>query len=203
MSATRLLVLATVRGCGRAHGYIVGQHLLYWDADKWANTKTGSIYHALRQLTKDGLLIASEIPATENSVARTDYEISDSGEMEFQNLMSRALTDTESRPDMFCAGLAFMSALERDMVTAYLGKRLEVLRNDQAELQESTTHTQWSDKENIPPHVDALRRFWTNMSSTSLAWTQDLVTRIATGDYQFKDDNPKAFGTPYSIYNGG
>jgi DNA-binding PadR family transcriptional regulator len=63
MSATRLLVLGIVRGYGRAHGYRVGNDLVSWGADEWANVKWGSIYHALRALTQSGFLLGqNDIP---------------------------------------------------------------------------------------------------------------------------------------------
>ncbi len=55
-SATRLLVLGVVRKHGKAHGYQVRRELLTWSADKWANVAPGSIYHALKQMAKEGLL---------------------------------------------------------------------------------------------------------------------------------------------------
>ncbi|NUT10617.1 MAG: PadR family transcriptional regulator, partial [Nonomuraea sp.] len=55
MSATRLLVLGVVRLHGRAHGYLVGSELESWEAGQWAGLRSGSIYHALRQLAKEGL----------------------------------------------------------------------------------------------------------------------------------------------------
>lgn len=65
MSAIRLLVLGAVRQHGRAHGYQVRNDLEYWGAHEWSNAKPGSIYHALKQMAKQGLLRAHEIaPST-------------------------------------------------------------------------------------------------------------------------------------------
>lgn len=60
MSAIRLLVLGAVRMHGRAHGYQVRNDLEYWGAHEWSNAKPGSIYHALKQMAKQGLLLAHE-----------------------------------------------------------------------------------------------------------------------------------------------
>ncbi|NEE20007.1 PadR family transcriptional regulator, partial [Streptomyces sp. SID7499] len=54
MSAIRLLVLGAVRMHGRAHGYQVRNDLEYWGAHEWSNAKPGSIYHALKQMAKQG-----------------------------------------------------------------------------------------------------------------------------------------------------
>jgi DNA-binding PadR family transcriptional regulator len=81
MSATRLLVLGVVRGYGRAHGYLVGNDLLSWGADEWANVKRGSIHHALEQLTKDEFLREGWV-----APGRTDHEVTERGEAEFMRL---------------------------------------------------------------------------------------------------------------------
>src|SRR5918996_1312583 len=57
MSAIRLLVLGAVRQHGRAHGYQVRGDLEFWGAHEWSNAKPGSIYHALKQMAKQGLLL--------------------------------------------------------------------------------------------------------------------------------------------------
>src|ERR1041384_1148741 len=107
MTATRLLVLGVVRGYGRAHGYLIGNDLLAWGADHWANVKWGSIYHALKQLTKTGALTEHE---REN---RTEYGITPQGEQEFRTLLCNAIRQPEHRPDMLSAGLALLPALPR------------------------------------------------------------------------------------------
>lgn len=75
MSATSLLVLGLVRSLGRAHGYVIGKVLLSWRVDAWANTKTGSIYHALRSLTKERMLLCLEVAQSDLGPPRVEYEI--------------------------------------------------------------------------------------------------------------------------------
>ncbi|MFB7756570.1 PadR family transcriptional regulator, partial [Streptomyces sp. NPDC056121] len=88
MSAIRLLVLGAVRQHGRAHGYQVRNDLEYWGAHEWSNAKPGSIYHALKQMAKQGFLVAHEIaPSTAGGPPRTEYEITDKGTEEFLTLL--------------------------------------------------------------------------------------------------------------------
>lgn len=196
MSATRLLVLAFVRAHGRAHGYLVGRELLAWSADKWANTKTGSIYHALRQLAKEGLLDEFEVPETDTVPARTDYSITKEGEAEFHRLMEKALTVPETRPDMLCAGLVLMSTLPRKTVIDYLRVRLENLRQQQNTVDEANGRAKWSGERALPPHVEALLSFWTHSTVSSQAWVEGLIKKIEDGAYVFADEDDKAFATP-------
>ena len=48
---------------GRAHGYQVRNDLEFWGAHEWSNAKPGSIYHALKQMAKQGLVLAPSIAA--------------------------------------------------------------------------------------------------------------------------------------------
>ena len=56
MSANRLLILGAVRIFQPVHGYFVRRELMSWHADAWANLNPGSIYNALRTLTREGFL---------------------------------------------------------------------------------------------------------------------------------------------------
>ncbi|MGO4419096.1 PadR family transcriptional regulator [Streptomyces sp. MCAF7] len=81
MSAIRLMVLGAVRQHGRAHGYQVRNDLEFWGAHEWSNAKPGSIYHALKQMAKQGLMVAHDVaPSTAGGPPRTEYELTDAGE---------------------------------------------------------------------------------------------------------------------------
>lgn len=197
MSATRLLVLAFVRARRRAHGYLVSQDLLAWRADRWAHTKTGSIYHALRQLSKEGLLRECGVASNGKSPARTEYEISETGDDAFHALLEKALTIPESRADMFCAGLVLMSALPRSTVLGFLRRRLAELTRQRTTVDGVDTDN-WMGEQPLPPHVPALLDFWMQHTRHSHGWTQTLIDTIEGGAYVFADDNPRAFATPGS-----
>lgn len=108
MSATRLLVLGVVRSYGRAHGYVVLRDLCAWRAEEWANVKSGSIYHALRQLAKEGLLLATTV---DKWPGRVDYEPTEAGEAEYLRLLGEALGRPDPHPDLLAAGLIFLNDL--------------------------------------------------------------------------------------------
>ena len=196
MSATRLLVLAFVRAHRRAHGYRVGQELLAWDADKWANTKTGSIYHALRQLAKEGLLEEIDVPASDAAPARTDYSITPQGDAEFYRLMETALTVPQPRPDMLCAGLVMMSALPRHNVLDLLKKRLATLDERRGHVHYAASSASFSGANALPSHVEALLGFWTRNTECNHDWVSGLIAKIEGGAYVFSDEDPMVFGTP-------
>ena len=170
MSATRLLVLGIVRGYGRAHGYRVGNDLLAWGADEWANVKWGSIYHALRTLTQSGFLL------DHNDVAgRTDYELTERGEAEFMRLLRDALRRPHPRPDLVGAALAMLPALPREDAIRLLRERLVALEatRDKAQAQIDA----WAE----PPHVRELFGLWQHNAAGGAQWTRGLIERLAGG----------------------
>ena len=61
-SATRLLVLGCVRIFQPVHGYFLRRELMSWEVERWAHIHPGSIYNALKTLTKAGLLAEIETP---------------------------------------------------------------------------------------------------------------------------------------------
>ncbi|WP_433273995.1 PadR family transcriptional regulator [Actinosynnema sp. CS-041913] len=186
MSATRLLVLGMVRGYGRAHGYLIGNDLMSWGAGEWANVKWGSIYHALKQLTKDGCLADETVPP-----GRTDYTLTAKGEQEFQRLLRDALRRPETRPDTLAAGLAMLPSLSRADAVALLHERLAALesRRDAARKQAA----EWHD----PSHVRELFGLWEHTADSGVAWTLGLLARLEAGTYPMAGD-PDSPGDPGS-----
>lgn len=177
MSATRLLVLGMVRGYGRAHGYRVGNDLLSWGADEWANVKWGSIYHALRALTQAGFLLDhNDIPG------RTDYELTERGRAEFLRLLRDALRRPQPRPDFLGAALAMLPSLPRAEAITLLRERLTRLEEtrDKAQAQVDS----WAD----PSHVLELFGLWQQTAADSAEWTRGVIERLEAGAYLMADD---------------
>ncbi|MDX3568366.1 PadR family transcriptional regulator [Streptomyces sp. ID05-47C] len=197
MSATRLLVLGVVRGFGRTHGYRVRAELLSWGIDDWANVKPGSIYHALRQLAKDGLLEASEIM---DWPGRVDYSVTPEGDEEFFRLLVDALERPERRDDTLRAGLALMPALSRDRAVAALSRRLGVLEAQRAVLlKESGT----ARAEGLPPQLAELWRMRMRYADLGVEWTRDLLERVSSGEYELAGEDRDPLGAPGSRHGLG
>jgi DNA-binding PadR family transcriptional regulator len=189
MSATRLLVLGVVRGYGRAHGYLVGNDLMSWGAGEWANVKWGSIYHALKQLTKEGCLVDELLPP-----GRTDYELTEKGEEEFQRLLRDSIRRPESRPDMLGAGLALLPSLDREQAIALLEERLAAL---EAKRDESRRQVETWER---PPHVKELFGLWLHSATSGAEWTKGLIERLKDGAYPMAGE-PHSPGPPGSWHD--
>ncbi|MFD0560229.1 PadR family transcriptional regulator [Stackebrandtia endophytica] len=191
MSATRLLVLGAVRIHGTAHGYLVQHEFLSWGAHEWANVKWGSIYHALKQMTKQGLLTQRE---TDDGSWRVDYTITPKGDTEFLKLMRAALSHPEHRPDALAAALAFFTALPRAEVIDLLRRRITALEEERADKEH---HARKIAKES-PEHISELFGLWVTTADNGIEWTRGLIERLTAGEYTMVDDDPRAFGTPGS-----
>lgn len=187
MSATRLLVLGVVRGYGRAHGYLIGNDLLAWGADRWANVKWGSIYHALKQLAKAGSLTEdwTSVPS------RTEYELTEKGEAEFQKLLRAAIKHPEHRPDMLGAGLALLPSLSRSDAITLLKERLAALEADRDDARVQAR------KARGPEHMGELYTLFEQSAEAGADWTRGLIERLEAGAYPMAGE-PKSPGKPGS-----
>ncbi|MBP2471280.1 DNA-binding PadR family transcriptional regulator [Crossiella equi] len=188
MSATRLLLLGVVRWCGTAHGYLVRAELEAWWAHEWGNIKWGSIYHGLKQLTKQELMTATS--PTEN-LGRVDYALTPAGEAEFLRLLRATLREPEEhKPDLLAAALVLMPALPRDEVISLFKERLAALEVNRAQVESRTGEL------TEPAHMSELFGLWRRSADSNIAWTQDLVERLESGEHTFVGEAPHVFGTP-------
>ncbi|MEV7193886.1 PadR family transcriptional regulator [Streptomyces sp. NPDC093510] len=183
MSAIRLLVLGAVRQHGRAHGYQVRNDLEYWGAHEWSNAKPGSIYHALKQLAKQGMLRAHEVaPSTVGGPPRTEYEITEQGTEEFLSLLRESLTTYDQRPDILTAALGFMVDLPREEAVGLLEERVRRMEEWRASVTEYYTPSEGPEQLG---HIGEIMNYWVHSADTGAEWTRSLIARIEGGAYTF------------------
>lgn len=207
MSAIRLLVLGAVRQHGRAHGYQVRNDLEYWGAHEWSNAKPGSVYHALKQMAKQGLLVAHEIaPSTAGGPPRTEYEITGRGAEEYFALLRAALTSYDQKMDVLSAGIGFIVDLQRSEAVALLKERVAGLAAWRASVTEYYTPEEGPESLG---HIGEIMNMWVHSADAGAAWTRGLIARIEGGAYTFAgegdpfvgvlaegEENPYATGSP-------
>ncbi|MEU6313503.1 PadR family transcriptional regulator [Streptomyces sp. NPDC047014] len=191
MSAIRLLVLGAVRQHGRAHGYQVRNDLEYWGAHEWSNAKPGSIYHALKQMAKQGVLLAHEVaPSVAGGPPRTEYELTGAGREEYVRLLREALSSYDQKADMLSAAIGFMVDLPRAEVLALLGQRLAKLSAWRTAVTEHYT------PEGGPQalgHIGEIMHMWVHSADAEAEWTRGLVARIEGGAYSFAGEGGDPF----------
>ena len=177
-------MLGVVAGRGTTHGYAVHAELVSWGADDWAKVKWGSIYHALRQLAKDGLL--AEVPG---EGGRTDYRITAAGRDALRDLVRGALSDAGAHADLLAAGLAFLATVPRAEAVGLLRRRLAGLRAREEAMAALVAHPgDWPQPGT--EHVPELFGLWHTSAADAARWTAGLVERIEAGAYTFADELP-------------
>ncbi|MFE2096243.1 MULTISPECIES: PadR family transcriptional regulator [unclassified Streptomyces] len=192
MSAIRLLVLGAVRQHGRAHGYQVRNDLEYWGAHEWSNAKPGSIYHALKQMEKQGLLHAHEIaPSTAGGPPRTEYEITDRGEGEFFRLLRESLVSYDQKMDIQSAAIGFLVELARAEALDLLRERIRRIGQWRAAV---TGHYIPEDGPEQLGHIGEIMNLWVHTADSDEAWTQGLIARLEAGAYTFAGEGERFVG---------
>ncbi|MEW1721745.1 PadR family transcriptional regulator [Streptomyces sp. NPDC093109] len=208
MSAIRLLVLGAVRQHGRAHGYQVRNDLEYWGAHEWSNAKPGSIYHALKQMAKQGLLLAHEVaPSTAGGPPRTEYEVTEAGREEYFRLLRASLTSYDQKMDVLSAAIGFLVDLPRAEAVELLGRRVAAIEEWRAAV---TVHYVPEDGPEALGHIGEIMNMWVHTADAGAAWTRGLIGRIEAGAYTFAgegepfvgvlaegEENPYATGTEH------
>ncbi|GAA2963618.1 MULTISPECIES: PadR family transcriptional regulator [Streptomyces] len=192
MSAIRLLVLGAVRQHGRAHGYQVRNDLEYWGAHEWSNAKPGSIYHALKQMAKQGLLLAHETaPSTVGGPPRTEYEITERGTQEYLSLLRSSLTSYDQSMDVLSAGVGFIVDLERGEAVALLRKRIAAIEGWRASVTEHYTPAEGPESLG---HIGEIMNLWVHTADLGAEWTRGLIARIEGGAYTFAGEGDPFVG---------
>lgn len=183
MSVVRLLVLGVVRGRGRAHGYAVRRELLSWRVETWTEVKPGSIYHALRQLTKQGKIREAGTEESGEGPGRTLYELTREGEAEFRELLEAALSSF--RLEDLGAGVAFIQALPRR-------RAIELLKAQHRRATETSDGLQGLvpafPRRDEPPHTRDLLALWSGAITATAGWTEGLIRYLESGGYTMADD---------------
>ncbi|MGO1052768.1 PadR family transcriptional regulator [Crossiella sp. CA198] len=182
MSAVRLLVLGAVRRHGRAHGYQVRADLESWGAHEWSNATSGSVYHALKAMTGQGLLVLHETkPSEAGGPPRMEYELTEQGEQTYFSLLRKALSSHDPGLDQLAAAVGLIEDLPRAEAIELLGKR-------------AAATAQWraSVMGGLPPETDLdgwgpvgeVLRLWLHTADSRAEWTARLLRRLTEGAYR-------------------
>ncbi len=193
MSAIRLLVLGAVRQHGRAHGYQVRNDLEYWGAHEWSNAKPGSIYHALKQMAKQGLLHAHEIaPSTAGGPPRTEYEITEPGTEECFAAAARGADLVRPEDGRQVGG----DRLHR-RPAARRGGGAPARSGSGASRRggpRSPSTTCPRTAPNSSGHIGEIMNLWIHTADAEAEWTLGLIARIEGGAYTFAGEGEPFVG---------
>jgi DNA-binding PadR family transcriptional regulator len=188
-TSTRLLVLGVVRIFQPVHGYDVRRELLSWRVDAWANVAPGSIYNALKSLTKDALLEVVGTDQVGGRPERTTYQLTEDGEKEFHTLLRDTWWQMRPPLDPLMPGLCFLAAMKRDELLAALEHRRGQIEGMMRQLDFSA---QEAPTAGAPTHVREMFRLQSVRLSAEVGWARALGERVARGEYQTEE--PPAAG---------
>jgi DNA-binding PadR family transcriptional regulator len=189
MSSTRLLVLGAVRIFQPVHGYDVRRELLSWRVDKWANVAPGSIYNALKTLTKEKYLKVAGTGQIGGRPERTQYSLTADGEKEYQDLLRATWWKVAPPLDELMPALCFMPSLSAEELTAALEHRISALEGALKQLEFSKKEIQPPE---TPEHVKELYDRMHAILASEIPWARTLVGRLARGTYEVGKSAPAA-----------
>ena len=178
------MVLGVIRRRGQTHGYQVLHDLTSWQAETWTKIRPGSVYHALAQLTKEGVLVEKDTEKGGRGSAKTIYALTKKGEKELFALIEDALVSYDQ--EIFTAGLAFMSMLPRAHALTRDKERLTNLEKT-VEFLENLPR---NDIPETPKQNSAIISSWSAIFSSSAVWQRQFVEDLHHGKYEFCDDTP-------------
>ncbi|WP_262012752.1 PadR family transcriptional regulator [Micromonospora sp. Mcm103] len=185
-----MMILGLVRWMQPVHGYDVRRELLSWSADKWANVQPGSIYHALRKLTDEGLLRTVSVEQVGARPARTTYEVTAKGEDEFETLLRAQWWQLHEPPDPFVAAFSFLPAMPREEAAAALRNRANLLRAG-VESTRAALDSDWV-RTRKPVHVGWMFELWLARAEAESAWCERIAERIESGVSYLPDGMERA-----------
>jgi DNA-binding PadR family transcriptional regulator len=175
-----MMILGLVKWLQPVHGYDVRRELMSWQVDQWANIQPGSIYHALRKLTTDGLLAEVATEQVGARPARTTYRVTPAGDREFEDLLRKYWWEYRDVIDPFGPAFAFLQALPRREAIAALRNRARLLEARVAQLDaligevdraaDKPVHVRWGFE------LDSAR------AGAEIEWCRRVADRIEAGE---------------------
>ena len=189
VSSTRLLVLGAVRIMEPAHGYLVMRELGTWKVDAWANLKPGSIYNALRSLTKAGLLTEERTGDDRGGPGgKAVYRLTPDGQVEFESLVRDSLWRLHPwDAAVLMSGVSFWWVLSRqEVLDALDARRVQIEAwlganryQEDGILRSAST----------PDHVAEHFRLAAARMHGELEWTESVARRVKEGEYVFRGED--------------
>jgi len=112
------------------HGYDIRKRFDTIHAEAWADVLPGSIYHALKQMEKEGLL-AVEATARSGNRLRAVYALTDAGRRAYRDELRRAwAVPPRAFPTGLYAAIAFLDDLPRSEATALIDALVPALERE-------------------------------------------------------------------------
>ncbi|MFB9177565.1 PadR family transcriptional regulator [Dactylosporangium sucinum] len=188
MSTTRLMIMGLISYLQPVHGYDIRKELTSWNVESWANVQPGSIYHALRKMTEEGLLEEVDTERVDNRPARTRYRMTKDGDAEYQSLLRKYWWEYQEPVDPFLAAFAFLPSLPRAEAAGALRARARLLEGWVAAYRDAGDD--WAASK--PAHVSWQLELTTLRCEVEARWCHDVAGRIEAGEGDHFSERPDA-----------
>ena len=147
---TRVLVLGLL-DVQPMSGYDIQQMLRISDAERWGGVLIGSIYHALKKMEKEGLVVVDSIEQTGHR-QKAIYKITATGREYLSQLVEDSLADSSvSYPSTLYSGLSFIEKVSPEKALAALNNQLVALEKEYQALESGFRLKDIAMHQNIPP----------------------------------------------------
>jgi DNA-binding PadR family transcriptional regulator len=187
LKPVRLLVLGALRRRGRAHGYQVRADLEAWGAHEWSTATSGSVYHALKSMAGQGLLVTHEtVPSAAGGPPRIEYQLTGKGDEEYFALLRQALSDSQPGLDVLGAAVGLIEDLPRDQALQMLRERARAM--DQWRETIITHVPKGTDLDTWGP-VGEVLTLWLTTADYGATWTHRLIRRLEEGAFTMAGDS--------------
>jgi DNA-binding PadR family transcriptional regulator len=184
---TRMLVLGAVRIFQPVHGYDVRRELVSWHAEEWAQVAPGSIYNALKTLTRDGFLEVVGTDQIGGRPERTTYRLTARGEQELTELLRDTWWTVRMPLDPLAAGVALILFMARDEAISALEARIAQVQGQLAHMEHAIRAI---DDVETPAYVRELMRLLGARIGSEVEWARALIPRLRAGEYRLAGDPP-------------
>lgn len=174
MSNARIMILGILNDQKPRHGYEVRQELEAWGAEKWADIGYGSIYHALKKMADEGLLIVLESP--DGKQDKMVYQITPAGTDAFMVMLRKQWLALTPSIDPFQVALTFMQYLPKDELLAALEYRADTWRHVIKTANRILPMT--LKNMTLPKHIDENHKLVLAHYKTELEWIESAIEKV-------------------------
>lgn len=181
VTTTRLLVLGAVGLFEPVNGYQIRRELMSWQVDAWASINPGSIYHALRSLAGQGLLIDHTIGDGGRDVVV--YELAEAGRVVLEDAIVAGVSEVNIYDrHAFQAAFGLLPMLDDRRAEAALRARRDAVRRAIGDVMPPEDGRAYA-----PPHALRSLALWKQFAEVELHWLDGVLADIASGALSFED----------------
>lgn len=169
----RLLILGVLHR-GDFHPYEIKRRLQNAMVECYIDIDVGTLYYAIRQLEKEGLIAAISRERVARGGVRTVYTITPKGKTEFQSLLHRQFEEEGTVPQTLYGALLFLHLSDLAVVENLIRSRIARLDDLIAKLgpiREELAPMIATGGEHLLRHIEKQRRL-------DREWLQELLTDV-------------------------